>query len=225
VKLLYVEDALRLQRSVAAGLRRAGWAVDVAGDGEEGLHQAEVNDYDVIVLDLMLPKLDGLSLLRRLREGGSETHVLLLTARDAIDDKVTGLNAGADDFLGKPFALEELLARVQALGRRRYGHKNPRILVGGLEIDSARRRVSRDGAAIDVPPREYALLEYLAFRRGRVVTRGEIEEHIYDGRADPMSNVVDSAICALRRRIDLPGKPSLIETRRGFGYTLRDRPT
>ncbi len=196
--------------------------MDVAPDGQDGLYQAELNDYDVIILDLMLPKLDGLTVLRRLREQGKDTHVLILTARDTLNDKVTGLRAGADDFLVKPFAFEELVARVQALGRRRHGAKNPRIVIGALEIDTTERRVSRDGRAVTLAPREYALLEYLALRHGKVVSRAEIEEHIYDGRADPMSNVVDSAVCALRRRIDGGGAgPSFIETRRGLGYVLR----
>lgn len=224
MRLLLVEDSERLQRSLGTGLRRAGYAVDVAGDGEQGLAEAEINDYDVIILDLMLPKIDGLTVLRRLRDQGRDTHVLILTARDRVEDKVTGLRTGADDFLVKPFAFEELLARVQALGRRRHGAKNPRIAVGPLEIDTAERRVTRAGQAVTLAPREYALLEYLAHRLGRVVSRSEIEEHIYDGRADPMSNVVDSAICALRRRIDAAGRPSLIETRRGHGYVLRKPP-
>jgi len=215
--VLLVEDSPRLQRSVGTGLRRAGLAVDLAADGEEGLYQAELNDYDVIILDLMLPRLGGLEVLRRLRAGGRDTHVLILTARGTVADRVGGLNSGADDFLIKPFAFEELLARVQALGRRRHHAKNPRIVIGPLEIDTAERRVLRDGRTVELAPREYALLEYLALRRGRVVSRSEIEEHIYDGRTDPMSNVVDSAICQLRKRI---GDASLIETRRGMGYVL-----
>ena len=220
MRLLLVEDSVRLQRSLATGLRRAGFAVDVAGDGEEGLAQAEVNDYDVIILDLMLPKLDGLTVLRRLREQGYDSHVLILTARDAVSDRVGGLNAGADDFLVKPFAFEELVARVQALQRRRHASKNPRITIGPIEIDTAERRVARGGKRLELAPREYAVLEYLALRRGRLVSRAELEEHIYDSRTDPMSNVVDSAICQLRKRIDTPGQPSLIETRRGLGYVL-----
>lgn len=224
MRLLVVEDSARLQRSVATGLRRAGYGVDVASDGEDGLAQAELNDYDVIILDLMLPKIDGMTVLRRLREQGIATHVLILTARETVSDRVSGLNAGADDFLVKPFAFEELLARVQALGRRRYESKNPRIALGTIEIDTCERRVFRKGRPVELAPREYALLEYLAMRRGRVVSRAELEEHIYDGRADPMSNVVDSAVCVLRKHIDTPGQPSLIETRRGLGYVLGGEP-
>jgi DNA-binding response OmpR family regulator len=220
MRLLLVEDSARLQRSLGTGLRRAGYALDVAGDGPEGLDLAQGTPYDVVVLDLMLPGLDGLTLLRRLREGDGETPVLILTARDTIDDRVRGLRAGADDFLVKPFAFEELLARIEALIRRRHGRRRPLLLVGSLEIDTAAREVVRAGQKIALAPREYALLEYLAMRQGEVVTRSEIEEHLYDGRAELASNAVDSAVCALRRRLDAGSAPSVIETRRGHGYVL-----
>jgi DNA-binding response OmpR family regulator len=220
MRLLLVEDSQRLQRSLGQGLRRAGYALDIASDGDRGLELAESNGYDVIILDLMLPGLDGLSLLRRLREDGGDAHVLILTARDTVDDRVRGLHAGADDFLVKPFAFEELLARVQALVRRHHRRKNPRLVIGSLSIDTAARKVARDGEPIALTPREYALLEYLAMRQGEVVSRGEIEEHLYDGRAELASNAVDSAVCALRKRIDVAGHPSLIETHRGRGYIL-----
>jgi DNA-binding response OmpR family regulator len=220
VRLLYVEDSLRLQRSVGTGLRRAGHALDLAGDGEEGLWFAASNDYDVVILDLMLPRLDGWTFLRRLREQGRTTHVLVLTARDAVEDRVRGLREGADDYLVKPFAFEELLARVEALARRRHGVKRPRILVGDLEIDLAARTAGRGGRSIPLTRREYALLEHLALRPGEVLSRSDIEAHLYDDRADPMSNVVDAAVCALRRKIDRPGEASLIQTRRGMGYVL-----
>jgi DNA-binding response OmpR family regulator len=220
MRLLLVEDSQRLQRSLGQGLRRAGYALDVASDGDRGLELAESNGYDVIILDLMLPGLDGLTLLRRLREDGGDAHVLILTARDTVDDRVRGLQAGADDFLVKPFAFEELLARVQALVRRHHRRKNPRLVVGALSIDTAARKVARDGEPIALTPREYALLEYLAMRQGEVVSRGDIEEHLYDGRAELASNAVDSAVCALRKRIDVAGQPSLIETHRGRGYIL-----
>jgi DNA-binding response OmpR family regulator len=225
VRLLLVEDSQRLQRSLGLGLRRLGYAVDLASDGEEGLTLAESNEYDVIILDLMLPKLDGLSVLKRLRDGGGEAHVLILTARDTVDDRVRGLQTGADDFLVKPFAFAELLARVQALVRRRHGKKNPRLVVGPLEIDTAARTVAREGAPLTLTPREYALLEYLAARQGKVVTRAEIEEHLYEGRIELASNAVDSAVCSLRRRLDLPGRSSFIETRRGVGYVFREPPS
>jgi DNA-binding response OmpR family regulator len=218
--VLLVEDSKRLQDYVAEGLRQAGFAVDVAGDGEEGQWMAENTDYDVLVLDLMLPKLDGLSVLQRLRDQGSRIHILILTAKDTVDDRVFGLDSGADDYLVKPFAMEELIARVQALVRRSYEVKNPLIAVGGFTVDTARRVVTRDGRELDLKPREYALLEYLIVRRGEVVSRTEIEHHIYDERVEPMSNVVDSAVCQLRKKIDVPGETSIIQTRRGMGYIL-----
>jgi len=220
MRILLVEDSKRLQMAVSVGLRKSGYAVDVASDGEEGLWRAETCEYDAIVLDLMLPKLDGLSLLDRLRAKGVSTHVLILTAKDTVDERVEGLRRGADDYLIKPFAFEELVARVQALVRRRYNSKNPRLSLGPLEIDTAARQAWRRGEPLDLAPREYALLEYLALRAGSVVARAEIEDHIYDERAEPMSNVVDAAVCALRRKIDDPGQPSRIQTRRGQGYMM-----
>jgi DNA-binding response OmpR family regulator len=222
MRILLVEDSPRLQRSIGAGLRRANYAVDVAGDGEEGLWRAVSDEYDVIVLYLMLPRLDGLSLLERLRTRGKNTHVLILTARDAVEDRVRGLQMGGDDYLVKPFAFEELLARIQALVRRCHAQKNPSIRVGPLEINTSARSVALRGSPVGLAPREYALLEYLARRQGVVVSRTEIEAHIYDDAAELMSNVVDSAVCALRRKIDVPGRPSLIQTRRGMGYVLRE---
>lgn len=224
MRILVVEDSARLQRTLATAFRRSGYAVDVAGDGEEALWLAESNDYDVIVLDVMLPKRDGLSLLAELRRRGKAVHVLLLTARDTVTDRVQGLEAGADDYLVKPFALEELLARVQALCRRAYGSKQPRLAVADLEIDTLARCVWRAGQPIELTAREYLLLEYLARRRGHVVSRPEIEEHIYDGQVDPMSNVVDSAICGLRKKLGTTGAAPLIHTRRGLGYVLDAAP-
>jgi DNA-binding response OmpR family regulator len=221
LRLLLVEDSKRLRTHLRKGLRGEGYAVDVAGDGEQGLWLAEINDYDVIILDLMLPKLDGLGLLRSLRAQGRKTHVLILTAKDAVEDRVAGLEQGADDYLVKPFAFDELLARIQALVRRSYGAKSPAIAIGDLSLDTARRVVMRAGHELPLKPREYSLLHFLAMRRGEVVSRTEIERHIYDELVEPMSNVVDSAICQLRKKIDIKGRPSLIQTRRGMGYLLR----
>jgi DNA-binding response OmpR family regulator len=210
-----------LRKYLAKGLADAGFAVDLAADGQEGLWLAETTPYDVIVLDLMMPRLDGLSVIRSLREQGRDTHVLILTAKDTVKDRVTGLEEGADDYLVKPFAMEELVARVRSLTRRSYATKSPQIEIGDLFIDTAKRVVTRAKEEVDLSPREYALLEYLAMRRGEVVSRTDIEEHIYDSRVEPLSNVVNSAISILRRKIDKPGCPSLIQTRRGMGYVLR----
>lgn len=220
MRVLLIEDSKHLQRAVVTALRKSGYAVDVTGDGAEGLWYAQSNPYDVVILDVMLPALDGLTILQRLRREGQTTQVLMLTAKDTIEDRVRGLQAGADDYLIKPFALEELLARVQALCRRRYSQKNPRLNIADLEIDTAGHVVSRAGHAIELTPREYRLLEFLARRRGEVVTRTEIGEHIYDERVEPMSNVVESAICTLRKKLELPGTEPLLKTRRGEGYVL-----
>jgi DNA-binding response OmpR family regulator len=221
MKVLLVEDSARLQMSVGRALRKAGYAHDVTDNGEDGLWQAVANDYDVIVLDIMLPKLDGLSLLRQLRQKGKGTHVLLLTARDTVEDRVQGLQLGADDYLVKPFALEELLARVEALCRRAYGSKQTRLIIADLEIDTVAKEVFRAGNLVRLKPREYLLLEYLARRSGQVVTRGEIEAHIYDDSVDPMSNVVESAVCSLRKKISASNPAPLIHTRHGLGYVLK----
>lgn len=225
MRLLFVEDSPRLQRSVSDALRRSGYVVDVAVDGAEGLWMAESAAYDAIVLDIMLPKLDGLSLLRKLREAGNQSHVLLLTARDTVADRVDGLRSGADDYLIKPFALEELLARVEALCRRAYGVKHSTLAAGDLTIDTRLKRVSREGRDIELSAREYRLLEYLARRQGEVVSRAEIEEHIYDGVSSPTSNAVDSAVCVLRKKLanDSDDTP-LIHTRRGQGYIIEAAP-
>ena len=221
MRLLLIEDSERLQRSLGAGLRGEGYALDVAGDGATGLWHAESNDYDVIVLDLMLPGMDGLSILKRLRSRGSQVHVLILTARDTVEDRVRGLQMGADDYLVKPFAFDELLARVQALARRKHGVKNPILAVGPLQMDTAKREVLWHGTTVNLTAREYALLEYLAMRQGQVVSRSDIEAHIYDEQVEPMSNVVDAAIYALRRKLERSGEPSIIQTRRGMGYVLQ----
>lgn len=216
VRILYVEDSESLRRSVRRALQHAGHAVDVACDGEEGLTATEVHDYDIIILDLMMPKIDGLTLLRHLRAAGKMVHVLLLTARDTVEDRVTGLRTGADDYLVKPFAIEELLARVDALGRRLYGVKTSVLNLGSMEVDLAKRTLAVAGQEIELTAREWRLLECLVHRQGEVVTRTEIEEQIYDDRVEPMSNVVDTAVYGLRRKI---GR-NVIRTRRGIGYVL-----
>ncbi|MCP4115340.1 MAG: response regulator transcription factor [Desulfobacteraceae bacterium] len=221
MRILLIEDSEKLQTYIGKALKYAGYAVDSTGDGEEGLYLAENINYDVLILDLMLPKLDGLSILRKLREKGNPVHILVLTAKDTVADRVAGLRQGADDYLVKPFAVEELVARVQVLARRSHNTKTPVIQIGGLVIDTAGRAVSRSGSKIDLRPREYALLEYLALNRDRVVSRTEIEEHLYNDQVDIMSNVVDSAICSIRKKIGTPGEKNVIETRRGMGYIIK----
>jgi DNA-binding response OmpR family regulator len=224
MRVLLIEDSPRLQGSVGRGLRKAGYVVDVSGDGKEGLWLAESNEYDSIVLDLMLPGLDGLSVLRQLRDQENNVPVLILTARDTIDDRVRGLRLGADDYLIKPFALEELLARVHTLCRRRYGRKNVPLVIGDLEIDTVRRLVTHAGQVLDLAPREFSLLEYLALRRGEVVSRSDIEAHLYGESTELMSNAIDSAISSLRRKLGASDATPLIHTRRGMGYVLEVKP-
>jgi DNA-binding response OmpR family regulator len=223
MRVLVVEDSPRLQASIARGLRKSGYAVDVSGDGVDALERAQRTEYEVIVLDLLLPKLDGWSVLRRLREGGKQTHVLILSAKDRVEDRIQGLRFGADDYLIKPFSFDELVARIDALTRRSKANKNPEIVIGDVVIDTARKTVSRKGAPVEMTAREYRLLEYLAFHRGQPVSREEIEEHIYSANRQVLSNAVDSAICALRGKLDDKGGRSMIWTRRGLGYCL-DQP-
>ncbi len=230
MRLLVVEDSRRLRESLADGLRAAGYAVDTAADGKQGLIHARTTEYDAIVLDLMLPELDGMSLLRRLREGGGggagergATPVLILSARDRVEQRVEGLRAGADDYLVKPFAFEELLARLEALCRRSRGVAAGTTSIAGVELDLAAKRFSVAGREIALPPREYAVLEYLFLNSGRVVSRAELEEHVYPEDHQVWSNSVDSAIAAIRRRLSDAGVADLIETRRGRGYLVAGR--
>ena len=223
MRVLLVEDFQLLRESLSQGLREAGYALDSAADGEEGLWYAQSNPYDVLILDLMLPKLDGLSLLRKLREKNAETHVLILTARDAPEDRVRGLDLGADDYLVKPFVFAELLARVRALVRRKYQVKAPVIRVADLEVDTSARLVRRAGRNIELSPREYVFLEFLAARAETVVTRSDIWDHLYDFNSEADSNVVEVFIAHLRKKIEAPGRPRLIHTRRGHGYVLGER--
>ena len=221
MRVLLIEDHKPLVRALKQGLEEEGFAVDVAYDGEEGDYKAHSAEYDVIILDLMLPKEDGLSLLQRWRREGMKTHVLVLTARSSIEDKVKGLDLGADDYLTKPFELGELLARLRALIRRGHQVKDPVLRVHDLEIDTATRTVKRGGQPIHLTPREYGLLQFLAFHRGKVVTRTMIWEHLYDEHDESTSNVVDVYIRYLRNKIDKGFDPPLILTRWGEGYLLR----
>jgi len=215
MRILVVEDEAELARAVRKALEEEGFSVDVAVDGETGLFNALSWDYDAIALDLMLPKLDGWQVLRRLR-AKKDTPVLILTACDAEVDKVKGLNTGADDYLTKPFGLDELLARLRALIRRAARHPAPGIRLGDVEIDTAARTVRKGGKAVELAPKEYAILELLALRRGTLVTRTMIYDHVYDEDGDTLSNVVDVYVAALRRKL---GK-DFVKTRRGEGYII-----
>jgi len=220
MRVLLVEDYPPIRNAVGKTLREAGFAVDACGDGQEGLWYATDNDYDVVILDLMLPEIDGLTILERLRRQGNTAHILILTAKDTIADRVRGLDMGADDYLIKPFALEELVARVRALARRTYCVKNPCLTIADLRIETATQRVWCGETEVGLTPREYALLEYLAMRRGEVVSRTDIWEHVYEFHSEADSNVVDVYIGYLRKKLDRADQPPLIRTLRGRGYSL-----
>jgi DNA-binding response OmpR family regulator len=223
MRVLIVEDSVRIREALLTGLRRSGYAVDAVGDGKQALIHARTTEYDAIVLDIMLPEMDGLEMLRQARAAGVETPVLLLTARDTVGDRVQGLQTGADDYLVKPFAFEELQARVQALVRRRHWLRRSIIRVGDLELDTSTKLVSRAGQDVSLKPREYAILEYLAHRAGQPVSRAELEEHVYDQDSQVNSNAIDSAICILRAKLDNGSGRPLIHTRRGMGYVLAEQ--
>jgi two-component system OmpR family response regulator len=216
VRLLVVEDERDLAETLRRALEEEEFAVDLAEDGEEGLFKIRELPYDAVILDLMLPRLDGWTVLQAARAGGIRTPVLVLTARDAIEDRVRGLNLGADDYLTKPFALAELVARVRAMIRRAYGNPASTVQLGEITIDTAARQVWRAGALVDLTAREFAILELLTRSRGSVVPRSKICEHIYNEQADPLSNVIDVHVAALRRKLG----PDLIRTRRGEGYIV-----
>ena len=221
MNVLLVEDSRRLRASIEEALTNSGYRVQAEENGEEALWLAQNNSYDVIVLDIMLPGLDGFQVIERLRKHGSDTPVLCLTARDALEDRVKGLNTGADDYMVKPFELRELLARVHALCRRKYNQYDGKLKCGDLELDRDAKRVTRGGREVVLRPREFALLEYLMLRPGQVVSRHEIDQQLYDDSDAPMSNTVDSAVCALRRKLSVdPGAPPIIHTRRGQGYVM-----
>jgi DNA-binding response OmpR family regulator len=224
MRLLVVEDSTRLRTTVSKALRRSGYVVDEASDGEDGLWQAQAHDYDGIILDVMLPKRSGLELLTDLRAKGKETPILLLTALSEVEDRVAGLRKGADDYLCKPFALEELLARVDALCRRGYGQHASITQVGDLRIDNDARTAERSGTVLNLTAREFRLLQILAIQAGRTLSRTQLEEHLYDDTTSPVSNVVDATVYQLRRKLQSAGTGSpLIHTRRGFGYVLEVR--
>jgi DNA-binding response OmpR family regulator len=220
MRVLVVEDYPPLARSLVQGLQETRYAVDLAVDGEEAIGLLQAATYDAVILDLMLPRLGGREVLERARRAGNPTAILVLTARDGLDDRVSVLDLGADDYLVKPFAFEELLARLRAIIRRRYQSTDSTIRVADLEIDTHARVVRRGGTPIPLSAREYAVLEYLAVRQGQVVSRAEIWDHVYDFASEPSSNVVDVYIGYLRRKLENDQGSKLIHTRRGQGYVL-----
>jgi two-component system copper resistance phosphate regulon response regulator CusR len=223
MRILLVEDDPRMANVIARGLREQSYAVDVAQDGNDGLYQSSINDYDLIVLDVLLPERDGFEVCRELRARGSATPILMLTARAAVDDRLTGFDAGADDYLTKPFSFRELLARIRAL-LRRDSRLHPDIFeIDDLTIDSASHRVSRADREIQLTAKEYALLEHLARNAGRLISRSEIAAHVWDDSFDPFSNTIEVYINRLRKKIDGSHPTKLLHTRRGEGYILEPR--
>jgi DNA-binding response OmpR family regulator len=222
VRVLIVEDEPRLAENIARSFREtAAYAVDVANDGETGLNAIESNPYDAVILDLMLPKLDGMQVLQRMRQSGRRTPVLVLTARDDKESVIALLNAGADDYLTKPFDLGELLARAKALVRRGKGQASALLTIDDLQVNTADRTVSRNGRAITLTAMEYRVLEYLAHRPGAVVSKKELLEHLYDYNWEKFSNVIEVYISGLRRKLDDGSSRKLIHTLRNQGYVLR----
>jgi len=220
MRILVVEDEPAAAAVLAKGLREFAYAVDVAGNGDAALEQIGVNDYDLVILDVLLPGINGLDLCRQLRDARIAVPILMLTARGGLDQRVEGLDAGADDYLPKPYHFPELLARVRALLRRGPNLEAPILIVEDLTVDPRARRVERGGQRVQLTSKEYALLEYLVRRQGHVVGRAEIAEHVWDDSYDPMSNLIEVYIQRLRRKIDDGHTTKLIQTRRGAGYTL-----
>jgi two-component system copper resistance phosphate regulon response regulator CusR len=220
VRILLAEDDRQLRESIARGLREASYAVDDAPDGAKALFLSAVNDYDAIVLDIVLPEMDGLEVCRKIRHKGIHAPILMLTARDAVEDRITGLDAGADDYLTKPFDFGELLARLRALVRRRGDVLPGELSVADLVVDTRRHSARRGSREISLTTKEYALLEHLVRNAGRIVTRAEINAHVWDDNHDPFSNLIDVYVSRLRRKIDGGERIALISTRRGVGYML-----
>lgn len=224
MRILVIEDNHRLNSSLTAGLVHEGYSVDSAYDGQEGQDLAELTAYDLILLDIMLPEKDGLEVCRDLRRRRNHTPILLLTARDSVDDRVQGLDCGADDYLVKPFAMRELLARLRALLRRQQPYKQGQLTIGDLALDPITHTVERDGQTLDLTPKEFALLEYLMYHPNQVVTRDMIEQHIWNYDFECESNVIDVYVRRVRRKIDDPFAVKLLTTVRGVGYRLQPPP-
>jgi len=223
MRILLVEDDLKIASFVQKGLKAAGFAVDHASDGEDGLHMALTEPYDTAIIDIMLPGLDGLSLIKKMRQEKMNTPVIILSAKGSIDDRVKGLQTGSDDYLTKPFAFSELLARVQALIRRASGTSEPtRLVLGDLSMNLLTREVIRSDKKIELQPLEFALLEYLMRNREKVVSKTMIMEHVWDYNFDPQTNVVEARICRLRDKVDKGFPTKLIHTVRGVGYVIKE---
>jgi heavy metal response regulator len=224
MRILVVEDEKKVASFIKKGLQEEHYAVDIAYDGEEGLALVQINEYDLILLDIMLPKLDGMEVLRRIRRNGFGVPILILTAKDSVEDIVTGLDTGSDDYLTKPFSFAELVARVRALLRRKAKEKTDILTIGDLRLSTSTHRVKRGTREIELTPKEYALLEYFMRNPNRILTRTLITEHVWDYHFDPETNVIDVYVNYLRKKIDQGFEKKLIHTIRGSGYMMKDEP-
>jgi len=220
MKLLVIEDSQRLLRSLGTGLRKMGHVIDLVADGQEGFDYARFNEYDVIVLDLLLPGMDGLTILQKLRAMGNTTHVLILSAKDRVEDRVRGLELGADDYLVKPFSFDELCARLNTLQRRRHSAKNPEITLGSLTLNTASKQVKRKDRLMELTPGEYAILESLALNRGQVLSKEKLQDQLHNSDAESGVNVIEVMICNLRKKLSNGSEENIIRTRRGYGYLI-----
>ena len=222
MKILLAEDEVDLNNVVTRYLKKNGYSVDSVLDGEEALDYLEYSEYDLVILDIMMPKVDGFEVIKKLRDKGNHTSVLMLTARDSADDKVKGLDLGADDYIVKPFDFNELLARIRAVVRRKYGNSSNKLVIGDLILDTSEKSVTRDGKQIELTGKEYEVLEYLMQSKNRILSRDQIKEHVWDFDYEGDSNIIDVLIKNIRKKIDIEDGKQIIYTKRGLGYVIKE---
>jgi len=220
MKILIVEDSKRMRESLKQGLEQEDYTVDTAIDGEDGISFCKTYNYDVIILDLMMPKLDGYGVIKQLRASGDKTHILVLSAKDQVPDRTSALDMGADDFLMKPFAFEELLSRIKALIRRKYGEKSNLLMINELTLDTINKTVIYKQNIITLSPFEYNCLEYLAMNRGRIISKEQIIDRLHNAEGEFQSNIVEALVYSIRKKLEVVGAGSLIQTKRGYGYII-----
>ena len=222
MKILLAEDEVDLNNVVTRYLKKNGYSVDSVLDGEEALDYLEYGEYDLVILDIMMPKVDGFEVIKKLRDKGNHTSVLMLTARDSADDKVKGLDLGADDYIVKPFDFDELMARIRAVVRRKYGNSSNRLVIGDLILDTSEKSVTRAGKQIELTGKEYEVLEYLMQSKNRILSREQIKEHVWDFDYEGDSNIIDVLIKNIRKKIDIEDGKQIIYTKRGLGYVIKE---
>ena len=222
MKILLAEDEVDLNNVVTRYLKKNGYSVDSVLDGEEALDYLEYSEYDLVILDIMMPKVDGFEVIKKLRDKGNHTSVLMLTARDSADDKVKGLDLGADDYIVKPFDFNELMARIRAVVRRKYGNSSNRLVIGDLILDTSKKSVTRAGKQIELTGKEYEVLEYLMQSKNRILSRDQIKEHVWDFDYEGDSNIIDVLIKNIRKKIDIEAGKQIIYTKRGLGYVIKE---